>query len=433
MPLFSQRTARLGTENAFRIAPYIAQAEARGLRVVRCNLGQPDFTVPGHIREELKRQIDRGSCGYCDPQGILPLRQAIARQMHERGVDADPERVVVFAGVKPSIGLVQQTYTDPGDEIVYPSPGFPIYESFIDYVSAEPVPLFLREENGFAVAAEDVERLVTRHTRLVFLNFPSNPTGGVATREQLESIASVLRDRLPEDARIYSDEIYEDIVFDGRKHLSIASLPGMAERTIVVSGVSKSYAWPGGRVGWALFPTVEEARVFKNLNINYFSCVSPYAQEGARIALESPLSRPVVQQMVDAFQQRRDVVVRELNRIDGVRCSLPGGAFYVWPNLAAVCERLGVYEAHRALPQAERERTAPTTLLQMFILLRHGVATMDRRSFGKIGAAREHFLRLSIATGLADLREGVERIAKAASDVRGFEEFMGESRENPPW
>ncbi|HEY6910908.1 MAG TPA: aminotransferase class I/II-fold pyridoxal phosphate-dependent enzyme, partial [Myxococcales bacterium] len=140
MPLLSQRTARLGTENAFRIAPYIAEAEQSGLRVIRCNLGQPDFPVPGHIREELKRQIDGGQGGYCDPQGILPLRDAIARQMRERGIDAAPDRVVVFAGVKPSIGFVQQVYTDPGDEVIYPSPGFPIYESFVDYVSAEPVP-----------------------------------------------------------------------------------------------------------------------------------------------------------------------------------------------------------------------------------------------------------------------------------------------------
>jgi aspartate aminotransferase len=433
MPLLSQRTARLGTENAFRIAPYIAEAEASGLRVIRCNLGQPDFPVPGHIREELKRQIDGGQGGYCDPQGILPLRNAIARQMRERGIEAAPERVVVFPGVKPSIGLVQLAYTDPGDEVIYPSPGFPIYESFIDYVSAEPVPLFLREENGFTVSAEELDRLITRFTRLVFLNFPSNPTGGVATREQLESLAAVLQARLPEDARIFSDEIYEDIVFDGRRHQSIATLPGMAGRTIVVSGVSKSYAWPGGRVGWALFPTVEEAQVFRNLNINYFSCVSSWAQEGARIALESPLSKPVVQRMVQAFQERRDVVVKGLNAIDGIRCSLPGGAFYAWPNVAGVCERLGVFDAHRSLPAAERERTSPSTLLQMFILLRHGVATLDRRSFGRIGAEREQFLRLSVATGLDDLREAVQRIGAAAHDARGFQEFMRDTQERRPW
>jgi aspartate/methionine/tyrosine aminotransferase len=340
---------------------------------------------------------------------------------------------VVFPGVKPSIGLVQQAYTDPGDEVIYPSPGFPIYESFIDYVSAEPVPLFLREENGFTVSAEELDRLITRFTRLVFLNFPSNPTGGVATREQLESLAAVLQARLPEDARVYSDEIYEDIVFDGRQHQSIATLPGMAGRTIVVSGVSKSYAWPGGRVGWALFPTVEEAQVFRNLNINYFSCVSSWAQEGARIALESTLSKPVVQRMVQAFQERRDVVVKGLNAIDGIRCSLPGGAFYAWPNVAGVCERLGVFDAHRSLSAAERERTSPSTLLQMFILLRHGVATMDRRSFGRIGAAREQFLRLSVATGLDDLREAVQRIGAAAHDARGFQEFMRDTQERRPW
>ena len=432
MAPYAQRALRIGTENAFRLGPMIAQAEARGLRVIRCNIGEPDFPLPDHIRDEIKRQLDAGNTHYCEPQGVLSLRDAVARHMRAQGIDAAPERVVIFPGAKVPIGFAQQTYANPGDEIIYPSPGFPIYESFTGYIDAVPVPLYLREERGFAFTAEDLARLITPRTRLVFLNFPSNPTGGVPSTGDLAEVAEVLRTRLPPGARVFSDEIYEDIVFEVA-HRSIAALPGMAERTIVVSGVSKSYAWTGGRVGWALLPTVEEAQLFRNLNINYFSCVAAYTQEAARVALDSPLRAATLQRMVDSFRARRDVVVDGLNRIEGVRCALPPGAFYVWPNVRGVCERLGVLAAHAALPEDERSRTTPVTLLQMFLLMRHGVATLDRKSFGRIGADREQFLRLSVATSLADLREAVQRIARASQDGAGFESFLRETAGARPW
>jgi aspartate/methionine/tyrosine aminotransferase len=424
MALLSHNMARLGTENAFHVVPFIQQVEARGLRVIRCNIGEPDFSMPEHIRQELKRQIDAGNTKYCDPQGILPLRKAIADHLSAQGVPAAPERVVVFPGAKPTVGLTQHAYLDPGDEVIYPSPGFPIYESFTGYLGARPMPLFLRQESEFTFTGDDLAALITRRTKLLFLNFPSNPTGGVATRAQLEEIAEVVRTRLPPGARIMSDEIYQDIVFDGFVQQSIASLPGMAERTIVASGVSKSYAWTGGRVGWALLPTEEEAKAFRNLNINYFTCVSAYAQEAARVALESPLSKPAVRKMVDSFQHRRDVVVRALNAVDGVRCATPKGAFYVFPDVGGMCERLGIVAAHTALPPGRRARTTPATLLQMFLLLHHGVATLDRRSFGAIGGDRDHHLRISTATSLEDLEEAMRRIAQASRDAAGFAQFM---------
>jgi aspartate/methionine/tyrosine aminotransferase len=204
----------------------------------------------------------------------------------------------------------------------------------------------------------------------------------------------------------------------------------MAERTVIVSGASKSYSWTGGRLGWAAFPTEEEARVFKNLNINYFSCVPAYNQMGAKVAVESPESGPAIEGMVAAFQERRDLVVQALNDIDGVSCQNPGGAFYVFPNIAGACESVGAVQALQDLPEEERARTSPSTLFQMFLLFRHHVATMDRRSFGKIGAEGKHFLRISIATGLDDLREGVDRIRKAAADREGFQAYLrdGEPR-----
>lgn len=426
MALFSARTALLDTENAFKIGPHIREVEARGRRVIKCNLGEPDFPLPAHIAAEVKRQIDLDNTHYCDPQGIPALREAIARTMTaRRGVEVTPDRVVVFPGAKPPIGLCQQTYCDPGDEVIYPSPGFPIYESFCRYVGAVPRPLHLPEEKGFSFGGEDLEPLIGPRTRLIYLNFPSNPTGGVATAEQLAGIADVIARRAPPDCRVYSDEVYEDILFDGHRHASIASIPGMAARTIVVSGVSKSFSWTGGRIGWAAFPTAEEAAVFKNLNINYFSCLPAYNQAGAALALEAPESRVEIARMVEAFQARRDLVVERLNAIDGITCRRPQGAFYVFPNIAGVCEAVGALEAHAALPAEMQQRTSPATLFQMFLLFEHAVATMDRKSFGRIGAEGKHYLRLSIATASDDLREATDRIARAAADRAGFRAFIG--------
>lgn len=423
--LFSSRTRRLGTENAFKIGPYIREVEAAGHAVVKCNLGEPDFALPKHIADEVKRSIDADMTHYVDPQGILPLREAIAARVSaSRGIAVTPDRVVVFPGAKPPIGFSQQTYCDEGDEVIYPSPGFPIYESFTGYLGARPVPLHLREEAGFSFSGRDLAPLISARTRLIILNFPSNPTGGVATRAQLESIADVIVRDAPPNARVYSDEVYEDILFDGNRHFSIASLPGMAERTIIVGGVSKSYAWTGGRVGWAVLPTAEEATVFKNLNINYFSCVSAYNQMGAKAALENPESSATIARMVAAFQERRDIVVSGLNAIPGITCNTPGGAFYLFPNIAGVCEQLGAIDAYERLAAAERERTSPATLFQMFLLFRHHVATLDRRSFGRIGADGQHYLRLSIATSLPELERGVELIRRAASDRDGFRNFV---------
>ncbi|MEX2582678.1 MAG: aminotransferase class I/II-fold pyridoxal phosphate-dependent enzyme [Gemmatimonadota bacterium] len=423
-PRYSERALLLDTENAFKIGPRIEEVESSGLRVIRCNIGEPDFPLAVHIREEVKRQLDAGATGYVDPQGILPLREAIAADVSgTRGIDVTADRVVVFPGAKPPIGLAQQTYCGPGDEVIYPSPGFPIYESFTRYVGARPVPLHLREESGFAMTAADLEPLLSSRTRLIFINSPGNPTGGVSTAAELAEIAELVLRRAPPGIRIFSDEIYERILFDGTPHASIASAPEMEQRTIIVSGVSKSYAWTGGRVGWAVFPTAEEAAVFRNLNINYFSCVPAYNQMGAVEAIVSARTAPAVEAMVAAFQERRDMMVERLNAVAGISCPVPRGAFYVFPNIGGACERVGAIDAWSALPEPSRERTSPATLFQLFLLFRHGVATLDRRSFGRIGAEGKHNLRISIATGIRDLREAAERIAHAAADEVGFRDF----------
>ncbi len=428
-PSYARRLSALGTENAFKIGPWIREVEQTGKKVIKCNLGEPDFALPDHIAAEVKRQIDAGQTHYCDPQGIEPLRQAIAKTMGDRrGLKITPDRVVVFPGAKPPIGFAQQVYCDPGDQVIYPSPGFPIYESFTRFMDAVPVPLHLLEENEFSCRARDIEPLLSGRTKLLYLNWPSNPTGGVATKAQLEEIAGLIRYEAPESMRVYSDEVYEDILFDGAQHHSIASMPGMEERTIIVGGVSKSYAWTGGRVGWAVFPTAEEASIFRNMNINYFSCTAAYNQWGAKTALESPESKPAIQKMVSAFQQRRDLVVKGLNSIEGMTCRNPGGAFYVFPNISGVCKSLGIFDAFHSLPSDIRHRTSPSTLFQMFLLFKYQVATLDRRSFGVIGTDDKHYLRISIATAIDDLAEGVKRIATAAKDRTGFRKFMDEGR-----
>ena len=427
MSLFADRIESLGTENAFKVGPYIREVEDRGFKVIKCNLGEPDFPLPAHIRDEVKRALDADMTHYSDPQGILPLREAIARDVGvRRGIAVTPDRVVVFAGAKPPIGFCQQAYCNPGDEVIYPSPGFPIYESFVRYIGAVPVPLHLEESAGFSCSAEQLAPLITPRTRMIFLNFPSNPTGGVATRAQLEGLDEIIRRKARPDVRVYSDEVYEAILFDGARHESIASIGDMWRSTIVVSGVSKTYSWTGGRLGWAVFPTAAEAAVFKNFNINVYSCMPAFTQMGARLAIESKDSVPAIARMVAAFQERRDVVVRGLNAIPGVTCQMPKGAFYVFPNIGGLCENLGVFDAHRRLPESVRAKTSPATLFQMFLLFRHHVATMDRRSFGVIGSEGRHYLRISIATGLDGLNEALARIAAAARDRDGFRDFVNE-------
>lgn len=426
----SKRNQTLGTENAFKIGPHIARVEAAGKPVIRLNLGEPDFDVPTYIKDELKHQIDINNTHYCDPKGLISLRKAICAQMKEmRGLDIDPERVVVFPGLKPAIGFAQQIYCSEGDEVIYPSPGFPIYESFIRYVNATPKPLILKEENLFSVDPKELEALITDKTRLIYLNFPSNPTGGVATAEELAAIAAVILKKCPPHVRVFSDEIYENIVYDGKKHISLASIPGMEERCIIASGFSKTYAWTGGRVGYAVLPTVEEADAFKNLNINYFSCVPPYNQEAAREALENPEGERCISEMVAIFQERRDCICDKLNAIDGITCLKPSGAFYLFPNISGVCEKLGAIDAYENLPEDVKEKTSPATLFQMFALYHHKVAVMDRRSFGSIGSEGQHYLRLSTAADLETLVEGVERLKAASEDSEGFAQFVTRGKE----
>ena len=427
MPLFAARQSDLGVEGSFTFGEDVARAIAKGRDVVRLTIGEPDFDSAPHINEAGIAEIRKGNTHYSDPQGVLPLRKAIAEYVSRtRGIPVDAARVVVLSGAKPSISLTIQTYVDPGDEVIYPSPGFAIYESWTSFVRAVPVPLRLREERDFTFTADDLAALITPRTKLIMLCSPSNPTGGVLPASLLAEVAAVIRERCGPDVRVYSDEIYEHCLFDGLSYASIASQPGMAERTIIATGHSKGFAMTGWRLGYVVMPTAEEAQAFKRQIIQTTSCVPPFTQEAGRVALESEQSYRDIARMVSEFQKRRDWVVPALNAIPGVTCRVPQGAFYVFPNIAGLCERLGVLDAYGALPDADRARTSPSRLFQLFALYVHGVATLHRESFGTRGAEGEHYLRLSIATSLDKLEEGVRRLAAAADDREGFARFMRE-------
>jgi len=424
MAVIAERIAAMGTENAFKIGDDVARAQARGVDVIRFTIGEPDFDSAPHINQVGIDNILAGNTHYTDPAGIKPLRDAVAAHVRKtREIDVDPRQVIVLPGAKPAIGYSMMSYVNPGDEVIYPSPGFPIYESWVTYLGGKPVPLVLREENGFAFDAEELEALITPRTKLLMLCSPSNPTGGVLSRDLLERVADVIRKKAQPDLRVYSDEIYEQITFDGFEHFSIASVPGMRERTIIASGHSKGFAMTGWRLGWTVLPNEEEAGLFKQLNINTVSCVPPFIQEAGREALESPKTTKVVAGMVAEFKRRRDYVVPALNDIPGIQCNLPLGAFYVFPNVGDVCREIGALDFYETLSEERRARTSPATLLQRHLLYYHGVALVDRRSFGVLGSEGQHFLRLSYATDMDSIKEGVARIRKGVSDRAGFEKF----------
>jgi len=425
MNIWADRIRSLGTENAFKIGDDIRSCEEAGMTVIRLNIGEPDFDSADNINRTAINEIVGGNTHYTDPQGILPLREAIARQVSEsRGVKINPQQIVVTTGAKPSIAYTIMAYANPGDEVIYPSPGFPIYESWVTFVGATPVPLHLDEAKNFRFDAKDLEKLISKKTKVLIINSPSNPTGGVLSEGDLQDIGRIIRDKAGPDIRIYSDEVYEKIIFDGKEHRSILSIPEMAGNTIMVGGHSKSYAMTGWRLGYSVLPTIEEAILFRQFNINIISCTPPFIQEAGRAAIENMENRKIIAAMAKEFEDRRNIVVEGLNSIDGIRCTNPEGAFYAFPNIHGVCEKLGIIEACEKLSPETRNDTSPSTLFQMFLLYHHGVATLDRRSFGTIGSEGRHYLRLSMATDMESLKEGLRRIDAASEDMEGFRKFM---------
>jgi len=373
----------LHTESAFQILAKAQALEARGRHIIHMEIGQPDFKTPQNIIEAAYRAMNGGYTGYTPTPGLLQARRAIAEYAAEhKHIATSEEEVVIVPGGKPVMFFTMLMLVDPGDEVIYPNPSFPIYESCINFAGGAPVPLRLSAKNDFRLDIDEFKRLISPKTKLVIINSPSNPTGGVFTREDVLAIADVLQDR--PDIFILSDEIYDRLIFEGEA-FSIASLPGFKDRTVILDGFSKTYAMTGWRLGYAILHP-ELAAHMSMLMVNSNSCAAAFSQMAAIEALTGP--QDAVDAMRAAFMERRGVLVEALNAIDGIRCRLPKGAFYAFPDISAF-----------GLPSEE---------FAARLLEEAGVAAAHGTAFGAFG---EGYLRLSYATSIENIKIAVERIA----------------------
>ena len=384
----AQRMSMLGSETAFEV---LARAEAlarQGRDIINLGIGQPDFKTPPHIVEAAIRALKDGHHGYTPAPGIPALREAVAADIHRhRGVDVDPDRIVVVPGGKVTMFFAIMMFGEPGAEILYPNPGFPIYESLIRFSGATPVPVPLLEEKDFSFEAESVLAQITSQTRLLILNSPANPTGGAVPQEQMDTLVAGLGSH-PHVA-VLSDEIYSRMTYEGREHVSLLSYPELEDRLILLDGWSKTYAMTGWRMGYGVWPEslVEGATRFA---INCHSCVNAAAQHAGIAALEGP--QDSVESMVSAFDARRGIIVDGLSKIPGFSCRNPGGAFYAFPNIQGTGQK--------------------SSALQQRILEEAGVATISGTSFGAFG---EGYLRFSYANSRENILKALDRIGDLMS------------------
>jgi aspartate/methionine/tyrosine aminotransferase len=391
MPKLSRRAEALGTENAFVVLAEVNRLIRGGADIVSFCIGQPDFPTPVHVQDAAVAAVREGRHGYTPSAGIDELRAAAAKSMGAlRGLDISADEVVVGAGAKPFIGYTIASVTDygAGDEVIFPVPGFPIYESQIIANGAVPIGLPLRESRGFAFDPAELANRIGPKTRLLILNTPHNPTGGLLTRRDLEAIADVLRAH--PDVWVYADEIYSKLVYDG-DFVSIASLPGMRERTIISDGASKTYAMTGWRIGFTANAVL--APVFTRWITNTESCASQISQWAALQALTGPQDDAVA--MKRRFHARRDLIVRRLNAVPGFRCATPGGAFYAWPNVTEACRLIGARDSEE---------------LRRRLLLEAGVAVLADIHFGPRVEGDGQHIRFSYATSESAIEQGIDRI-----------------------
>ncbi len=392
MPEISRRTRDLGTENAFVVLAEVGRLQREGKDVLSFCIGQPDFPTPRNVCEAAIRAVEEGKHGYTPSAGIPELRAAVAEYLGGmRGIEIDPEWVVVGSGAKPFIGYTILSVTDhgAGHEVIYPNPGFPIYESQILANGAKPVPLHLREDRAFAFDPQELADRITPNTRLVILNTPHNPTGRVLSAEYLDAIAGILRDH--EHVWVYADEIYSRLVYDG-EFQSLASREGMRDRVIIADGISKTWAMTGWRIGYAANRVLAEH--FVRWVTNTESCAPHPNQYAALEAITGPQDE--AERMKRIFHERRDLIVRLLNEVPGFRCLRPGGAFYVWPNVTEACAMVGAADSEE---------------LRRRLLHEAGVAVLADIHFGSRVPGEGQHIRLSYAASTEDIEEGVGRIA----------------------
>jgi aspartate aminotransferase len=376
---------RLGEENAFAVLARATQLAAQGRDIINLGIGQPDFRTPDFIVEAAVRALRDGHHGYTPSVGILPLREAAAADLHKRfKVDVSPDSVMVFPGGKPTMFMSIMMFGEPGADILYPDPGFPIYRSMIEFTGARPVPVPIREENNFAFSAEETLSLITPQTRLLILNSPANPTGGVTPRAEVDKLVAGLS-RYP-DVAVMSDEIYDHMLYDGEAHVCLLQYPSIRDRLILLNGWSKTYAMTGWRLGYAVWPP-KLYNFARKLSVNLHSCVNAPAQYAGLAALTGP--QDDVAKMVAEFDKRRKVVVEGLNRLPGISCAIPKGAFYAFPNI----KRSG----WKAKPLASA------------LLEDAGVALIGGPDFGVLG---EGYVRVSYANSTENILRALDRIGE---------------------
>lgn len=380
----ADRMDLLGTETAFEMLAKAKKLEAVGREIIHLEIGEPDFSTPENIVDAGVRAMRQGMTKYTPSPGLEEPRQAVADYISKtRGISVDADEVVLVPGGKPIMFNTILATVNPGDEVIYPNPGFPIYESVIRFSGGIPVPIPLREENAFRMDMDELRALISPKTKMIILNSPQNPTGGMLTKEDIQALALEVAER---DILILSDEIYEKIVYEGEPY-SITSIPGMKEKTIILNGFSKTYSMTGWRLGYGVMNRELAAAVTK-LVVNSNSCVPGFTQMAGIEALTGP--QEATEEMVRQFRQRRDAVVEGLNAIPGISCVKPQGAFYVFPNV----KRLGI----------------PSGQLAEYLLEEAGVATLGGGAFGQFG---EGYLRLSYANSLENIHKAVKLIEKA--------------------
>ncbi len=387
---FAERMSRLGTESAFEVLARAKALERQGKEIIHLEIGEPDFDTPAHIREAAKRALDGGATHYGPAAGLPELREAIAKDVGAtRNIPVAPEEIVVTPGAKPIMYFVITALVNPGDEVIYPNPGFPIYESVINFVGGVGVPIPLREESGFGFDLDLLERKASKKTRLIVINSPQNPTGGVLEPDQLGRIAEVARKyQIP----VLADEIYKAFLYEG-EFASITRFPGMKDLVIILDGFSKSFAMTGWRLGYGVMP-VPLAEHVARLMVNSNSCTASFTQLAGIAALQG--DQTPVAEMVAEFKRRRNLIVNGLNQLPGVSCRSPKGAFYVFPNVKALKR-----------PSAEVAES---------ILQEAGVAVLGGQAFGEYG---EGYLRLSYANSAENIRKALERMRPVLARLAG--------------
>jgi aspartate/methionine/tyrosine aminotransferase len=381
---------RLGEENAFAVLARATALAHQGRDIINLGIGQPDFQTPPHIVEAAIKALRDGHHGYTPANGLLALREAVARRtLSTTGIEVSPESVMILPGGKPTMFAAILMFGEPGVEIVYPDPGFPIYRSMIEFTGATPIPVPIREENGFAFSAEETLALITPKTRLLILNSPANPTGGVTPRGEIEKLVKGLE--IHPQVAILSDEIYDVMTYDGEKHTSLLRFPEIRDRLVVLNGWSKTWAMTGWRMGWSIWPNGEKSADLydkvRKLAVNCWSCVNAPTQFAGIAAIDGPQDE--VEKMMRAFDRRRKVVVEGLNSLPGISCIIPKGAFYAFPNI--------------------KETGWKAKKLASALLDDAGVALIGGPDFGTLG---EGYMRLSYANSEENILRALERIGQ---------------------